>query len=92
MIICGRNPVMKLISSSVCSFKNLKKGFKTCDVKCYTSTMNFKVWKVYRLETKFIYIYTLIYTFRVKGTVKLSLHSVNFIQNIWETRTKNVGY
>lgn len=92
MIICGRNPVMKLISSSVCSFKNLKKGFKTCDVKCYTSTMNFKVWKVYRLETKFIHIYTLIYTFRVKGTVKLSLYSVNFIQNIWETRTKNVGY
>ena len=91
MIICGRNPVMKLISS-VCSFKNLKKGFTTCDVKYYTSTMNFKVWKVYRLETKFIYIYTLIYTFRVKGTVKLSLYSVNFIQNIWETRTKNVGY
>lgn len=92
MIICGRNPVMKLISSSVCSFKNLKKGFKTCDVKYYTSMMNFKVWKVYRLETKFIHIYTLIYTFRVKGTVKLSLYSVNFIQNIWETRTKNVGY
>lgn len=78
MIICGRNPVMKLISSSVCSFKNLKKGLKACDVKCCTSTMNLKVWKVYRLETKFTYIYTLIYTFRVKGNVKLSLYSVNF--------------
>lgn len=40
--------------------------------------MNMKVWKVYRLETKFTYIYTLIYTFRVKGNVKLSLCSVNF--------------
>lgn len=74
---------MKLISSSVCSFKNLKKGFKTCDVKYYTSTMNLKVWKVYRLETKFTYIYTLINTFRVKGNVELSLYSVNFIYNMF---------
>lgn len=40
--------------------------------------MNLKVWKVYRLETKFTYLYTLIYTF-----VKLFLYSVNFIQNLF---------